>query len=166
MTLATHAILGTAAARIFPGNNAVAFAAAFVSHFLADAIPHWDYFLKSYKKDFKNRLNDDMRIDRNFLLDLSRIGLDFFLGAAISYFIFRPADVSRLVNIAIGIFGGTLPDALQLVYFKTRKEPLTSLQRLHGFIHAKKRLTGRPVLGIFLQLIFVFAVVSISYAIN
>jgi hypothetical protein len=47
LTLTTHAIVGAAIASVIPAHPFFAIAAAFASHFLLDAIPHWDYPIRS-----------------------------------------------------------------------------------------------------------------------
>lgn len=57
MILCTHAIIGGAIASLLPLNPAAAAIAGFASHFAIDAIPHWDYPLRSISlgKDADNR---------------------------------------------------------------------------------------------------------------
>jgi hypothetical protein len=47
MILCTHAVVGAALASFVPSHPAAAFAIGFASHFVLDAIPHWDYSIKS-----------------------------------------------------------------------------------------------------------------------
>jgi hypothetical protein len=47
MILSTRAIVGGALASVFPSHPVVVIAAGFASHFAIDAIPHWDYPLRS-----------------------------------------------------------------------------------------------------------------------
>ena len=54
MTLATHAVVGAAAASLIPTHPFLGFIAGFVSHFAIDAIPHWEYSLASAKIDKDN----------------------------------------------------------------------------------------------------------------
>lgn len=160
MTLATHAIIGAAAASVAPANIALAFIYAFASHFLIDAIPHWDYRLRSKTKNEDDPLQEDMAIGRAFFVDCLKIGGDALFGAAFVLFFFRPFSQPFQSVIFAGILGGILPDGLQFLYYKFRREPLYSLQRFHIRIHAKKRLRNRPVLGIALQTALVIAVLS------
>lgn len=151
MTLATHAVVGAAAAQLFPSNPALAFLAAFLSHFAMDAIPHWDYKLLS-----KN--GEDMVIGKEFIIDLMRVGFDFLLGITLSFLFFQPEGQPIQWTILIGAVGGVLPDPLQFAYWKFRHEPLLSLQRFHIRAHAKKRFKN-PFMGISLQIIIVLAAV-------
>ncbi len=45
MTLGTHAVAGALIGAVASQNLAFAASAAFLSHFLLDTIPHWDYAL-------------------------------------------------------------------------------------------------------------------------
>jgi hypothetical protein len=42
MILSTHAIVGAAIASFLPSHPTIAFVLGFGSHFVLDAIPHWD----------------------------------------------------------------------------------------------------------------------------
>ncbi len=166
MTLTTHAIVGAAAARLFSFNPATAFLAAFVSHFLIDAIPHWDYNLKSAKKNETNLMKSDILVNRDFVFDLGKILFDIILGILLSFFIFQPSGNAEILTIAIGIVGGILPDPLQFLYFKFRHEPLVSLQKFHFLIHTKVKLSGGWFVGVFLQIFLVVIVVILSIMIG
>ena len=51
MILSTHAIVGAAIASFLPSHPTTAFVLGFGSHFVLDAIPHWDYPIKSASVD-------------------------------------------------------------------------------------------------------------------
>jgi hypothetical protein len=172
MILTTHAITGAAVASILPNNPALGFAVGFVSHFLLDAIPHWDYDLRSSKKDLDNPLNNDLILNKSFIFDLIKMGFDAFLGIAISYFLFINPSVgvsnlslSSLLhsNIVWAIIGSLFPDILQFIYFKLwRHEPLLTLQKFHIWLNRNKSLENRPVLGGLIQLILIILIVAIA----
>lgn len=155
MTLATHAIVGAAVARLFPSQPLIAFCAAFASHFVLDAIPHWDYQLRSKVRDPNDPLKNDLLINKAFFFDLVKIGVDCALGFGLSLLLFSASNWSSAAFVFMGACGGVLPDALQFAYFKIRRQPLTSLQRFHIFVHTKNHLE-HPVLGIALQVTIVF----------
>ncbi len=163
MTLTTHAIVGAAAARLFPQHPVLAFSAAFASHFLIDAIPHWDYSLRSYKRDESNHLNNDMSTSGlNFVLDLLDIGFDLFLAMFLPFLIFGSVIFSESFIVLCGIIGGVLPDALQFVYMKFRHEPLVSLQKFHILIHTGTKIASWKW-GIFAQFVLNAAIIFISF---
>ncbi len=169
MTLTTHAIVGAAAARIFSFNPILAFVAAFSSHFLIDAIPHWDYVAKSGRQDPENPMNNDMVIGRDFWFDLVRIGFDATLGVFLSLVIFVPTSIYLFGIIFFGACLGILPDPLQFVYWKFRREPMVSLQRFHIWIHTaykKWTLERRWVIGVTAQFVLIVVVVWLAEALT
>lgn len=155
MTLSTHAIAGAAVGALAAGNPALAASGAFMSHFLLDAIPHWDYKLSSSerKEDDPMTWGVDTRA-KGFALDLAKTGFDSILGigvvAATLALLGAPAFV--WLGAILGALFGILPDFLQFVYFKVRREPLSSLQRFHIFMHADGDFNDRPAVGIPMQL--------------
>lgn len=163
MTLTAHAIVGASIASIMPSHPVLGFVAGFTSHFLLDAIPHWDYHLSSAKKDEKNHMNDDLIINKNFILDLFKIGFDGILGVFIVLFLFGVSNNHLVWTPIWGMIGALTPDFLQLVYFKFwRHEPVKSLHKFHVIkVHAKEGFTSQPVLGIFLQIAVVVVFVMV-----
>jgi hypothetical protein len=138
MTLTTHAVVGAAAASLFPQQPIAAFAAGFVSHLLIDAIPHWQdgsTMLRSLRTDPRDPLKTDMILGKKFLLDLVYLGSEAGAGLALAVGIFcfwlfhLP-----LIVIFFGVCGGLLPDALHFVYFKTRSKLLEPFERFHIWI--------------------------------
>ena len=150
MTLTTHAVAGAALASLMPEHPLVGFAAGFASHFMLDAIPHWDYAILS--ASVNPEAGGPVRFDRRFALDMVRIGSDATLGLALSALLI--ASPENATAVFWGAVGGILPDALQFAYLRFPQEPLLTLQRLHWRIHAKRRLEreGRFVLGLASQL--------------
>jgi hypothetical protein len=161
MILATHAIVGAAAGRLF-NNPWLSFFAGYLSHFALDAIPHSQYDLASRKYIKDNRLDDDILIDRRFIGDLVLIGLDCIGGFLLALFIFQGGfgyNASTL-SLLSGAVGGVLPDFLQFVYFKIRHEPFIVLQKIHNWAHAKRDLHG--LVGVASQVTIVILAIIIS----
>ena len=73
MILTTHAIVGGALASLFPTHPITAIAAGFASHFVIDAIPHWDYPLQSISVAPGRR--NHLRLERPMLQDAALIGI-------------------------------------------------------------------------------------------
>ncbi len=161
MTLGTHAVVGGSLAAMVPAHPVAAFIVGFLSHFVLDSIPHYDYEILSIQKEEGNKLNTDMKLGKLFIFDLLRIGADALIGLAILSLFFRNVPAFPYV-ILIGAIAAMLPDALQFAYFKLRREPLNSLQRFHLFIHAENDLNDRPLLGLFCQA--VVAIIALSVA--
>ena len=158
MTLTTHAIVGAAIASIIPEHQVLVFGLAFASHFAVDAIPHWDYYVRS--GSINPKIGTAMSYDKNLFLDLLSIGFDALLGVVLSLLIFASPATAGVV--VLGAIAGMLPDPLQFVYTRWRREPLVSLQRFHQWIHTDLRLIDRPVLGISSQLLFIVAIVLVT----
>ncbi len=158
MTLTTHAITGAALAALIPAHPVLGFAAGFTSHFVLDAIPHWAYSIKSLKEDEENPMNNDMVIGKEFYEDLLKIGIDALLGLSASLVILSGILKFSPLAVLSGAVGGILPDALQFAYWKWRHQPLTGLHWFHIHIHAKSDLNDKPVMGVLLQIAFVFVI--------
>ncbi len=154
MTLTTHALVGAAAAELFPAHPVLAFTAGFLSHFLLDAIPHQDYKLESYVKDptpARDVRKLDMIIGPAFWRDLRNITLDFMLGVALVMMLFG----RRLA--LLGAAGGVLPDALQFLFFKWKHEPLLALEKFHVRIQEHRWPVHSFYLSIVMQAVLVIA---------
>jgi len=158
MILATHAIVGAAAGRLFL-DPFIAFAAGFASHFLADAIPHWDYHLKSF--DPKESGAENKIFTMELASDAARFLPDLILGALAAIFIFQGNDIFYIsVSLIAGIIGGVLPDALEIICLKLRIKCLSALSAFHNFVHYKNR--PGPFLGLLSQVVAIIVAVVLS----
>lgn len=158
MTLTTHAIVGASTATIFSFHPVAAIAAAFLSHFAIDAIRHWDYFPRSFLKDHKDPLKSDMIIGEHFGRDFIIIASDASLGMILSLALFSPSSIYDFWTIVLGAGFGILPDPLQFVYWKLKREPLVSLQRFHKWAHNKNESWTHKnhwKIGLFCQLVLI-----------
>ncbi len=158
VTLTTHAIVGAAITSVFPTQIPFALAAAFASHFLIDAIPHYDYPIRS--QSVNPLVGAPMKYDKNFWLDAVTIGGDAVLGVAASLLFF--ASPQNFWLIFFGACAGILPDFLQFIYGRFPKEPLVSLQRFHMWIHTEHKLKNHKLAGLISQLLFLSAVIIIT----
>src|ERR1700759_4325641 len=136
MILSTHAIVGGALASLMPSHPIAAFAAGFVSHFVIDSIPHWDYPLKSIS--FGPSARNDGRFTAARLRDLAVIGLVSFVGLVLAIGIFASGPTRGA--LLAGAIGGMFPDPMQFVCTFFRREPLATFQRFHGWMHSKRQL--------------------------
>ena len=152
MILATHAVVGAAIASLIPDHPLGAFLAGVVSHFAIDAIPHWDYPLRSMFRGADK--GAALALDRGLVIDFSLIALDGFVGLVLAIWLF--ATPATMLTIMMGIFGGMLPDPLQFAHRLYPHEPLRSLQRFHAWVHSKTKL-GWP-LGVTTQAAFALIV--------
>jgi hypothetical protein len=154
MILSTHAVVGGAVASVLPSHPIIGVIAAFVSHFVVDAIPHWDYPLRSIALGPEARNQLSWRGAR--LRDLTLIASDGCAGMLLAVLLFStPATVNI---IAFAAMAAMLPDPLQFAYTLYPREPLKSLQRFHGWMHTKYQIESR--VGITSQLAFVVAVIA------
>lgn len=151
MILTTHAIVGASVAQLFPAHPAVAFAAGFVSHFILDSFPHWDYDLASARRDNDGHVKD-LAVNAAFARDLLKIAFDFVIGFVSVYFFL--GQVGNESQLLWGAIGGVAPDFLQFVYFKLRVWPLTKLQRFHQYIQRGRKIRS-PWWGIATQMLVV-----------
>jgi len=157
MTLATHIVIAAAVAKPLAASNPIiGFFIALVSHYLSDAIPHWDYKLHSI--DTKEISMEKRTWDYKTLVikDLRSIVLDFFLGLAVGYFFLNPRTTEQFIYFLLVTVGAVLPDFLQGAYYTHRAEFLKPLQRFHDFMHTKIKLGPYPLVGIPFQLIVFF----------
>jgi hypothetical protein len=160
MILSTHAIVGGALASLFPAHPVLVVAAGFASHFAIDAIPHWDYKLRSISVAAGAR--NQLRLTGPLLRDLGLIGFDASAGMALALVLFAtPATAGA---IALGAIAAMLPDPLQLAHSLYPREPLISLQRFHRWIHTKRQLSW-PI-GVSSQLLFAVLVMGVVLALT
>jgi hypothetical protein len=154
MILSTHAVVGGAIASFIPDHPVLAFVIGIASHFAIDAIPHVDYRLRSIS--VKRSAASALTLNWFLVSDLSLIALDACLGLAIVLWLY--ASPGATTAVLAGAFGGMLPDPLQVLQKLYPREPLRSLQRFHGWMHTKRKLSW--ALGVSSQLSFVALVIG------
>jgi hypothetical protein len=160
MTLATHGVFGAMVASFVPHRPFLGFVIGFLSHFLLDSLPHYDYDLGSSvpNTDIHKR---DIRVGKKFFADLVPLGLDCLGGFIIAAAIFSGGSIFVAL---LGAIGGVLPDALQFVYMKTRSKLLFPLQRFHTAIQSRNLFRHRPLPGIGIQFaVILFAGAALRY---
>lgn len=160
MILSTHSIVGAATA-VASSNPITGFIAALLSHYILDTIPHWQYNLKSRKLSEKKDEIVDMVVGKNLFYDFLRIGIDIMFRLLISLLFIWNGSIDNLILILSGVAGGVLPDALQFLYLKIKKEPLISIHRFHGYFHNKLDWSKKPLLGISIQVVIILFVILI-----
>ncbi len=161
MILCTHAVVGAALASFVPSHPITAFVVGFASHFALDAIPHWDYPIKS--RSVNPRIGAPMVFDGALLQDAVTIGLDGLFGIIAALFLFGSS--ANLWAILLGAIGAMLPDPLQFVHARLPHEPLLTLQRFHRWAHTDRRIKGVS-LGVCTQAAFVALVVALTTAVH
>ncbi len=160
MILATHGVIGALLGQVVSTNPGAAFGLGFLSHFVLDALPHWDYQLASEVKNETDPLYKEFRGGAVFYRDLVKITADALIGlvlvlVAIGFLQFDP------VLALAGFVGALVPDFLQFAYAKLRWRLLRWLQHFHQTVHTNWRLKERPVIGAGLQIILVVIISSL-----
>ncbi|MDO8493661.1 MAG: hypothetical protein Q7S19_03925 [bacterium] len=144
MTLATHILIAGAVTKPFLGqvNNLTIFGISVFSHYLSDAIPHYDYKLLSIEWKEGQKYNSKITPNAKLIIaDLLNISIDIAIGIAFLVLLTRPeANLSNLITYSLIIFGAILPDALQPIFIMWKKSPMNLIQTFHDFWHAKLRL--------------------------
>jgi len=141
MTLTTHILIATAVSKpFFAANPALIFVSAVASHYLADAIPHWDWHLNSVEEDLSDKHDHKLILEKRVnIRDLIKISLDITIGSFIAFLILRPElNLKELTPLALSIFGGILPDMLQPIFWLWKKNnPFIFIKHFHSFMHSK-----------------------------
>lgn len=163
MTLTAHIVIAAAVAKPLAAYHpAFAFLTALASHYLSDAIPHWDYKILSISKNHDEPDRDAIRWPfgtKIFWKDLARFATDAFLGAGILYIFLRPKSLEDFLFFAAIVSGSVLPDFLQGLYFTRYFNFLRPLQRFHDKIHTKIKLGPYPLIGVPFQAALFFAAI-------
>jgi hypothetical protein len=123
-----------------------------------DAIPHWDYPIRSASVNPK--IGAPVTFDRALLRDVVVIGSDGLLGILGVLLLFASSD--GLWSILLGAFGAMLPDPLHTIHAHFPHEPLRTLQRFHRWIHTDKRIKKGVMLGIGSQIALVAVMVGLT----
>lgn len=166
MTQATHAVIGAAAASLFPEQPYLAFAAGFASHFVIDAIPHWDYdrqWLRSINYSY-DKLHTSVRLDRSVGRDVAIVGVDAFIGLVLTLWLAWYLDFPVAIAL-VGAGAGLYPDFLHFVFFAFRNNEwvdriLEPLERFHMWVGWREYKYMHPAKGIALQLVLLVGVVG------
>jgi hypothetical protein len=156
--LSTHAVVGAAIGSVLTSHPVAAALLGFVSHFALDAIPHWDYPIKSA---FVNpAVGGPLKRDRALMLDAVTIGADALLGLVGSALLF--ATPTGMWAVMLGACGAILPDPLQFVHAHFPREPFRTIQRFHRWTHTKKPMRRQVVWGVGSQIVLVVVVVALA----
>lgn len=134
MTATAHALVGAVLASKIV-NPAIGIPAAFISHFVMDAVPHWD-FGTNWRQKSKLRLYIESAIDVIF-------------GFSLVFILFR--NLADPVYLWSMVIFAQLPDWLEVPawYFNIKMAPFTWAQKLQDVIHNKLALPwGLAVQGI------------------
>src|SRR3989338_2776778 len=94
-------------------NLAAIFFISFISHYLLDLIPHWDYKLSLW--DFKEKGEKAILSKKNIIRDSVKIFIDFILGITAGivigfWLIGLPVDFEGIFTFGLIVFASCLPD--------------------------------------------------------
>lgn len=161
MTLAPHGILGAfVAAKVSQATHpALGLILAFLSHFLLDAIPHWDYLISSLKKA---RFLSAKELVKNydFWRDILSITLDLLICLIAVIILFE--NLPQFPIALAGAFTAILPDLLQFLHWLFPSSHLLQLfKKFHHQFHASKKPKSN-FLGFLEQVILVIAVAMMT----
>jgi len=92
------------------------------------------------------------------------IGFDGALGVALALSLFATRE--NIALVASGACTAIFPDALQFIYTRFPHEPLSSLQRFHGWAHSSTSLSKHPVIGIASQATFIVIIAILARMAN
>ncbi|MBI3630912.1 MAG: hypothetical protein HY221_01065 [Candidatus Sungbacteria bacterium] len=157
MTLTTHSIIAVAVTKpIAATNPLLIFVVAIASHYLADALPHWDYTVRTTSyTDNEGKEHWNALRAQNFRArvrsDIGNFAMDGFLGAAITLALVHPVSGGQWLWATASLIGGALPDFLQGLYL-SGLTILKPAQRFHDALHTKIKLGHYPLIGIPFQL--------------
>ena len=148
MTLTTHSIIAAAVTKpLMRMHPVLIFAVAMATHYLSDAIPHWDYKVLSLENAENNEKRRIVNNRKLIMTDIRNFAIDGFLGAIVVLLIIRPVTVQQWTWAGLAVVGGCLPDFLQALH--VLKLPLLRLhQKFHDIFHTNIRLGSYPLLGI------------------
>lgn len=146
MTATGHAIIGTVIAATI-SNPVIAIPLALVSHFAADAFPHWDAGTNIDKKSAKRFLSDT-------LVD---VGLSFIISFVLLHFLFPQTSIlyALVIILAAQFFDwGAAP----YIFFDWKFPPFT------WFVDIQKPFNNKMDLpwGMVYQVIFLFFLVAFA----
>lgn len=143
MGITPHMLVGAAIGSQGP-NLWVVFSLGFISHFILDFLPHWDYL-------------DTIKVDKPS--HLIKIFLDVVLGSLLVLILiwFYPQNILMIMT---GLVAVLLPDCLEFLYNTFRFRILRSFSLFHHRIHYAKKISfwkGAPsVIVVSLIALFVF----------
>lgn len=145
MTLGTHIVVGTTLAAAYAGGPASAFGIGLLSHYLMDAITHWDYPISCNKE----------KSVKAFVSDVLKVLIDITIGVGIVVWAMGPQGFLSMPWLVFAVVGSAFPDFLQFGLMVHKNKVLNALQRFHHAFHSPFSLNGKPIQGILFQVVIV-----------
>lgn len=117
MILTPHILVGAALASQISSPVAI-IPTVLTAHYLLDAVPHWDYDIRSSRR-----------------ATIIKIAADIITASALVFYIIWNLAPEKQINILIGGFFGVLPDGLLFLSWIIKKNYLATFTRFHDFWH-------------------------------
>lgn len=117
MILTPHILAGAALATQI-SNPVAIIPAALAAHYLLDAVPHWDYDIRSSRK-----------------AAIVKVTADIALASTLIFYMIWNLAPEKQINILIGGFFGVMPDGLLFLSWIIKKNYLAAFTRFHDFWH-------------------------------
>ncbi|OHA03077.1 MAG: hypothetical protein A3C92_01925 [Candidatus Sungbacteria bacterium RIFCSPHIGHO2_02_FULL_53_17] len=152
MILSTHIVIAAALTRpLAAAHPLLTFAVSLVSHYAADAIPHWHYPTRTILKTEDPAARRWRGTASAYTTDALAFAVDASAGIGVVWFLARPATADAWIWLAVAASGSILPDFLQGVYMAGASF-LQRHQIIHHRIHSSILLDAYPWIGIPFQL--------------
>lgn len=164
MTLTTHiAIAGAIAKPLIAGGLGPVglFITSAGTHYLADAVPHYDYKLRYFVDTSEGEVAPPFKLADFIVHDVFRVALDAALGIGLIFLVTQTVPtVSSLITWSPVILGAVLPDFLQALRFIIPGAILDRVQKLQDFAHGRK--LGWSILSIASQVLILIGALGLS----
>ena len=158
MILVTHSLVGAAILKPLD-NNWLVFLVIIFSHFLLDALPHYDYevgALSGLPQGFRNKLK--ALFSRSHYPFFIKVSTDYLLAITLPFILIQPSDFSVFLKILVAISAALLPDFFIGFWRMFPSNKVFYVSRLiHQKVHTNIRFEGRPVLGMSLNIAYTLA---------
>lgn len=132
MILASHIIIsGLLASKT--QNYFLAALIGLISHYILDAIPHWDYLSEEFK--LKANGNPGFIKSKKFWQEIIKVVADIVIGLLLLFIFLKPSSLINIIPAVIGLFFGVLPDPINLLYWMTGWKIIKWNSDVQNFMH-------------------------------
>lgn len=162
MILASHIVIsGLLGAKT--GNYFLAATIGFISHYILDAIPHWDYLSEEFES--KAQGNPGFIKNKKFWREISKVALDILIGLILLFALIKLSKSPNITSMLFAVFFSILPDPLGLLYWMTGWKIIKWNSDIQDFMHYSIHAKIKPGfwLGILTQILAVMVTFLILY---
>jgi len=143
MILTPHILAGAVIGSQFSSPEAV-IGLSLLAHFAMDAIPHYEYKIDVIK-------NANGRLSKQYLINLSKIGVDFLIGGSIVMIFAWQSPQKNLM--VLGAAMAIVPDFLLFLYYQNPNLPIIrQIAIFHKRTHLFKEIARPNFLGLATQI--------------